>query len=175
LAAVFEIEDDREGQSVVAGCRVRNVRDIQFKHRLGPFDPSSRSKLSRSAQRELDWYEAPWSANALISVLLCASLGRSCRDRGAELLDGLLAVSPARARPASMISMSATPIKPKTWRRYRQMCQDGERDRHSQPDAAGRCRARDQQGQRSQDLDQSGDDPKPLADSDLVEYLPLPD
>jgi hypothetical protein len=29
--------------------------------------------------------------------------------------------------------------------------------------------------QRSQDLDQSGDDPKPLADSDLVEYLPLPD
>jgi len=74
-----------------------------------------------------------------------------------------------------MISMSATPIKPKTWRRYRQMCQDGERDRHSQPDVAGRCRARDQQGQRSQDLDQSGDDPKPLADSDLVEYLPLPD
>jgi hypothetical protein len=61
LAAVFEIEDDREGQSVVAGCRVRNVRDIQFKHRLGPFDPSSRSKLSRPAQRELDWYEAPWS------------------------------------------------------------------------------------------------------------------
>jgi hypothetical protein len=98
----------------------------------------------------------------LISVLLCASLGRSCRDRGAELLDG-------------MISMSATPIKPKTWRRYRQMCQDGERDRHSQPDATGRYRARDQQGQRSQDLDQSGDDPKPLADSDLVEYLPLPD
>jgi len=67
-----------------------------------------------------------------------------------------------------MISMSATPIKPKTWRRYRQMCQDAE-------DAAGRCRARDRQGQRSQDLDQSGDDPKPLADSDLVEYLPLPD
>jgi hypothetical protein len=63
-----------------------------------------------------------------------------------------------------MISMSATPIKPKTWRRYRQMCQDGERHRHSQPDAAGRRRARDQQGQRSQDLDQSGDDPKPLAD-----------
>jgi hypothetical protein len=29
--------------------------------------------------------------------------------------------------------------------------------------------------QRSQDLDQSGDDPKPLADSDLVEYLPLPE
>jgi hypothetical protein len=74
-----------------------------------------------------------------------------------------------------MISMSATPIKPTTWRRHRQMCQDGERHRHSQPDAAGRCRARDQQGQRSQDLDQSGDDPKPLADSDLVEYLPLPD
>ena len=61
LAVVFEIEDDREGQSVVAGYRVRNVRDIQFKHRLGPFHLSSRSKLSRPAQRELDWYEAPWS------------------------------------------------------------------------------------------------------------------
>src|ERR1700693_5006785 len=61
LAAVFEIEDDREGQSVVAGCRVRNVRDIQFKHRLGPFDPSSRAKLSRPAQREMDWDEGPCS------------------------------------------------------------------------------------------------------------------
>jgi hypothetical protein len=112
----------------------------------------------------------------LISVLLCASLGRSCRDRAAlNCSTAFSPVSPARARPASMISMSATPIKPKTWRRYRQMCQDGERDRHSQPDVAGRCRARDQQGQRSQDLDQSGDDPKPSADSDLVEYLPLPD
>src|SRR5260221_10712519 len=100
LAAVFEIEDDREGQSVVAGRRVRNVRDIQFKHRLGPFDPSSRSKLSRSAQRELDWYEAPWSANALISVLLCASLGRSCRDRAAPNCSTAFSpVSPARARP----------------------------------------------------------------------------
>ena len=111
----------------------------------------------------------------MISVLLCASLGRSCRDRGAELLDGLLA-RVAGTRAAGKYDLDVgnadkaedlAKVPPDV---------SGRRTRSSLPTRRrGRCRARDQQGQRSQDLDQSGDDPKPLADSDLVEYLPLPD